>query len=70
MTRNEASAGSGGIEFAQNARFTTEGEFQRRHGLEYATGVGAWSLVPVWTPTGGYQIVTFTASGTLELVTL
>lgn len=67
---SDTDATAGGMSYVVNGRYGLDGELARRMGLAQATASGGTCIANAWSPSAGTQILLFTTSGTIELVTL
>lgn len=69
IDRSTADTANGAM-FMNNVHFITEGELQRRNGLELATANSGINIFIHWHPVNGRQAVFFTSSGSVISVAL
>lgn len=62
------SAVSDAAHYAENVRFSLEGEVQRRVGLAKSSATSGTSVTNYWHPTAGFYVIFATSTGTLEAV--
>ena len=69
LIHSDTSPDGQGVIYAENVATLTEGEIARRSGMELCASCGAKAISPYYSA-GGYGVLLFTSTGTIESVAL